>query len=254
VLQCFITIPNFKKLLKKNNEISEILKQDIHVDLSDDNTFINHKHNPEKITGYFSKKFRLFQQHDAHEFLLDFLETLDIKEFYGKIKMNITCSCCKNVSSTFEEFTTINLPCNDEKDLVDIFIKYLEKEDIHDYHCEKCKKNILAEKKLYLFNLPLFLIIVLKTYTFNGKIHTDIKYPFENMKIRETESGKIFNYKLYSVVHHHGNSERGHYNCTVNVNNNWYFIDDDSIYIDANSKCKINNANSYILFYKKINE
>jgi ubiquitin C-terminal hydrolase len=87
--------------------------------------------------------------------------------------------------------------------VTDTFINYLKKEDIHDYYCEKCNKNVLAEKKLYLYKLPKFLILVLKRYDFNGKLNECISYPLENMKIRETESGHIFTYTLYAVIYHH---------------------------------------------------
>ena len=250
VLGCFITIPNFKKYLKKDNEVSEYLKKNIHVDLTDNHEFINHKHLPQKITKFFSKKFRLFQQHDAHEFLLDFLDTLDVKEFCGKTKMNITCSCCNNVSSTIEDFTTINLPC-EKSNLTDLMIKYLEKEDIHDYHCEKCNEKTLAHKKIFLYNLPDFLVIVLKSYTSTGKIHTEVNFN-EILKIRETLTEEIFEYSLYGIIYHHGNSERGHYNCAVKVNGRWFSVDDDVINL-INSTNVINCINSYILFYKKNN-
>lgn len=248
VLQCFINIPEFKNLLKKENEISEYLKQHIFVDHTENGEYINHKHLPQKLTRFFNKKFQLFQQHDAHEFFLELLDTLDIKEFYGKQKMDVTCSLCKNKSSTFEDFSTINLPCEKEKsNLIDLFMKYLEKEDIHEYQCEKCKKNVLAEKKIFLYKLPEYLVIVLKSYNQSGmKIHNEIEYP-EQLKIRQTETGEIFEYTLYSTIYHHGNSQRGHYNCAVKVNDKWFFIDDETIQL-LNSMPPNNN---YMLFYKK---
>jgi ubiquitin carboxyl-terminal hydrolase 36/42 len=249
VLQCFISIPGFKNLFKKENEVTQTLKDNIHVDLTDNGEFINHKHLPQKITRYFGKKFRVFQQHDAHEFFLEFLDTIDIKEFYGKTKMNITCSCCGNVSSTLEDFCNINLDCDCSSNLTELFIKYLEKEEISDYHCDKCNKKVLAEKKLYLDKLPCFLVIVLKKYTpFGAKTNGSISYPFDNNLIRESESGIVFNYSLYAVIYHHGNSERGHYNCSIKVNGNWFLIDDDTIQLNKNMEN--NNANSYMLFYK----
>jgi len=266
VLQCFINVPYFKNQLT-DNELSKYLKE-LENDLTDNDEYINHKYNPSSIVNYFNKKFKRFQQHDAHEFLLEFLEQLELKDYYGTIKMNVICSCCNTISSTFEKFSTINLQC--ENNVVDSFIKYLEKENIHDYHCEKCKRNTLALKKIYLQTLPSFLIIVLKRYNterynterynterynterYNteSKNNKLINYPIENMKIRETESGNIFNYNLYAVIYHHGNSENGHYNCSVKINTKWYFIDDQNVQLM--NKIENNNSNSYILFYNKI--
>jgi uncharacterized UBP type Zn finger protein len=146
---------------------------------------------------------------------------------------------------TIIEWTTGPLKNN----LTDSFINYLKKENIHDYHCEKCNQKVLADKKVYIYNLPNFLILVLKRYNINGKLNDSISYPLENMKIRETESGEIFSYILYAIIYHYGHSQNGHYNCNVKINNNWYFIDDDSIYL--NNNIENNNCNSYILFYKK---
>ncbi len=249
VLQCFINIPNFKNLLKKENEVSEYLKEKIHTDLTDDGNYINHKHLPQQITRYFSKKFQIFQQHDVHEFFLELLDTIDVKEFYGKQKMNITCSVCGNISSTFEDFSTINLPCEENGgNVTDLFIKYLEKEEIPEYYCEKCKCGILAEKKIFLYRLPEFLVVVLKSYNQSGmKIHNDTIYP-ETLKIKQTQTDEIFDYTLYCVIYHHGNSQRGHYNCIVKVNDKWFLIDDDTIQLHE----KMVFQGGYMLFYKKV--
>jgi ubiquitin C-terminal hydrolase len=53
---------------------------------------------------------------------------------------------------------------------------------------------------------------------------------------------------LYGIIYHHGNSERGHYNCAVKVNGRWFSVDDDVINLINGINC----TNSYILFYKKI--
>jgi ubiquitin C-terminal hydrolase len=176
---------------------------------------------------------------------LEFLENINNKNYYGKTKTCVTCLCCKNISDTIEDFSTINLHINNDN-LIDTFIDYLKKEEINDYHCKKCNSNVKAEKKIYLWNINSRLILVLKRYLGKQKF----KIPFENVKIKESESGNIFNYELYAIIYHHGDSENGHYNCDVKINGNWYFIDDDMI--NLNNNIDNNNRNSYILFYKKI--
>lgn len=246
VLQCFLNDPCFKDKCNNGSILCKLL-ENIKNDLTNNDENINHKHNAIEIVNHFESKFRRFQQHDAHEFLLEFMENINNKFYYGKTKTCVTCLCCKNVNSTFEDFSTINLHINHDN-LIDTFIDYLKKEEIHDYHCEKCNKNVKAEKKSYLWNINSRLILVLKRYSSKQKI----KIPFENVKIRESESGDIFNYELYAIIYHHGHSENGHYNCDVKINGNWYFIDDDTI--NLNNNIENNNGNSYILFYKKINE
>jgi ubiquitin C-terminal hydrolase len=250
VLQCFINDPCFKTECN-NQSILFTLLDTIKIDFTVNDENINHRYNIIDIVNYFHDKFRRFQQHDAHEFLLEFLENINNKIYYGKTKTCVTCTSCKNVSDTFEDFSTINLHIGHEN-LIDTFIDYLKKEEIHDYRCEKCNLNVKAEKKSYLWTLNSRLILVLKRYSVKQKI----KFPFNNLKIRETESGIIFNYELYAVIYHYGNTENGHYNCDVKINGNWYFIDDDTINLNNNidNNNSNNNNNSYILFYKKNNE
>ena len=243
VLQCFINDPCFKESCDKNGKLFELL-DNIKIDFTVNDELINYKYNLNKLIIFFDNKFKRFFQHDAHEFLLEFLENLNNKFCYGKTKTSITCSICKNISFTFEDFSTINLHISHDN-LIETFINYLKKEEIHDYRCDNCNCNVKAEKKNYLWNINTRLIIVLKRYSIKQKI----KYPFENLKIRETESGNVFNYELYAVIYHYGNTENGHYNCNVKINNNWYFIDDESIHL--NNNMENNDSNSYILFYKQ---
>jgi ubiquitin C-terminal hydrolase len=246
VLQCFINDPCFKQKLKKTEKNEQLfnLISELDTDLTD-NGEKNFKHyNLIKIVEYFNKKFKRFQQHDSHEFLLELLDQLDVN-YNGQIKTCLTCNECNNKSTTLENFTTIDLYIN-KNNLIENFMDYLKQEEIHDYHCENCKKNVIAIKKIYLQQLGEMLIIVLKKYHSKKQL----TFPFENLKIRETQSGDLFNYKLHAVIYHHGNTDIGHYNCNVNINGNWYFMDDENIFL--NEKMNYEDLNSYILFYKKV--
>lgn len=243
VLQCLINDPCFKDSLN-DSELAGYIKK-INISFTKNDQLINHKYNIKEIIDYINPNFKRFQQHDSHEFLLYLIETLNLKQFTGTFKMNIKCQKCQKVKSRFEDYTTIHLN-NDlhTPNVVDSFMEYLKQEDIHEYHCETCKEYTHAVQKTYLNILPQRLVLILKRY--NCKEST-IEYPFENMKIRETKSGKIFVYNLYSVIYHHGDQNFGHYNCDVKIDKEWFFIDDETIYLNNSIK---NNSSCYILFYK----
>lgn len=242
ILQCFINDPDFKNNVK--NHLFHNLTD--FIDFTDNNENINHRHNPMDIVKLFVDKFPLFQQHDAHEFLLEFLEVTGITYCYGKIKTNLICGACNNISSTIEDFSTLNLHLHaDHENLTDSFMDYLKQEEIHEYHCDKCNCSQTAVKKTFLWILPKRLIVVLKKYS---NIKQRLLYD-NNIKIKETETGKVYEYKLYAVLYHYGNMDHGHYNCNVSINDKWYFINDETIYL--NTDMENNNSNSYILFYRQ---
>jgi len=241
VLQCFINDPCFQKKIKKGSGGLYDLLNEIKVDLTVNDNLKYDKYNLEGIVSFFRYKFKQFQQYDTHEFLLEFLEKLNLKHYSGTIKSSVVCLKCKNANNTSENFYTIDLPVL-HSNLIENFMEYLKKENIHEYDCEKCNCKTECQKKIYLDKLPKTLIIVLKKY--NGVNSSN----FTDLKIKETTSGNIYNYILYAVIYHYGTLDNGHYNCSVKINENWYFIDDDKIYLNNN---ELNYKNSYILFYKR---
>jgi hypothetical protein len=172
-----------------------------------------------------------------------------IKEYHGQTKLSVHCCKCKNSSTTFEEFNTINLNIpRTSSDLTNLFIDYLKKETITDpnnlYFCDTCKSEEVSERKISLNILPNILIITLKRYTDIGtKILSDVRYERE-LYIRLNESVK--KYTLSGIVHHFGNLYDGHYTSSVKVNGEWYSIDDSSISEDHMTK---DDSSAYILFY-----
>jgi ubiquitin C-terminal hydrolase len=181
----------------------------------------------------------------------------ECKDIYvGQTRLTIKCTKCGNTKDVFEDFTTLNLTVNETSEnvleLIDLFNNYLKKEIINEsnnlYYCEKCKMNTPSEQKTVLFKLPKRLIIVFKRYSDSGvKINKKIKYPINSLLIKETQSGKIFNYSLTNLIYHFGNLNNGHYLNSSNINDRWYLIDDN--HISMNSEVILNNVNSYILFY-----
>lgn len=237
------------------------------------------------INYFISEKpwFKRFQQNDAHEFLINFLELLIksspviyklresdepwkkswnsflsknsspfTREYHGQSKTKIKCCKCKTSKNIFDEFNSINLtvPLN-ETSLDKLFENYLKMEVQDDqsnlYYCETCKKNKITMKKIFLNILPNKLIIVLKRYSCTGtKIITEIEYP-EELVIKESSSQEIKKYKLYAIVNHQGNLYDGHYTTNIKLKDTWYYFDDDLVFL--NKSLNMKNPNAYILFY-----
>jgi len=275
VLQCFINNPTFQDIIKKHdlpfvNELKKYI-----VDFTENEEYNAKMYNLKDLLEFFS--FRRFEQQDAHECIIEFLELI-IKEcpyhnlmeikpgntiswdklntspfvpmYHGQTKNCIKCMNCKNVKNIYEEFNSINLNIPlDKSDLTDLFLKYLEKE-VHDtpdnlYYCETCKSNNITQKKISLNILPKVLIIVLKRYTFTGnKIISEVTFD-DSLKIRESLTGDIKRFNLKSIINHTGNLFNGHYTNYTILNNKCLFIDDEMVKI-TNKKCK----DAYILFYE----
>jgi ubiquitin C-terminal hydrolase len=257
VLQCFINDIDFQKIIKENKDhlgLNEIISN---IDFTNEIEHISFNYNLSKVFKILTgKQFVRFQQHDAHEYILFFLDLIvenykfeNISPFtnlyHGQTKTTIKCCNCKNINHIYEDFNTINLNVNENCKLEDIFIKYLTKEVQSDpdnlYFCDICKKNCISEKKISLNKLPKKLILVLKRYSSECKSKLVI-YP-NTLCIKEDSELKRF--KLNSVINHFGNLYDGHYTTSINICDNWYFIDDNSIN-SGDFSCDIN---AYILFY-----
>jgi hypothetical protein len=81
---------------------------------------------------------------------------------------------------------------------------------------------------------------------YRNKINTFIKYPLENLEIRNEK------FDLYAVINHFGSLNSGHYTSFVKIDNEWYNFD-DSIFNICNKE-NIMNKNAYILFYNNKNK
>ena len=271
VLQCFIHNKDFQELIKGYDLPFVTELQKITVDLTDNEEHFAHLFN---ITNLLSLlPFRRFEQQDAHECIISFLELL-IKEcpykeqnisennswsklntspcvpmYHGQTRNSIRCLKCKTIKHVFEEFNSITLSLNSEKSvLTDLFVKYLEKETYDDpqnlYYCETCVSNEKYEKKISLYKLPKIFIVVLGRYTNTGsKILSEVVFD-TTLKIRESESGEIKEYTLTNTINHTGNLYNGHYTNYSIINNKCLFIDDHSVNMRP-----LSHEDAYILFY-----
>ena len=234
-LQCFMYNEDFQKVVKDSSgEIFDYLKCLVDIVNGSNNCSFNYI----KFMELFN--FKRFEQQDAHEFIIYFLDKLtELKElYYGESIKTIKCNCCGNIKQVCEDFNSINFHLNG-KSIIDLFTDYLKIENHDDpdnlYYCEVCKKEQTSIQKISLKTLPKNLIIVLKKYNclFDTKID-------EVLKIKE--NGTIKTFYLKSVINHFGNLWNGHYTCSIKTPEGIINIDDNLITLN-------DKIEPYILFY-----
>uniref|UniRef100_W5M7P3 Ubiquitin carboxyl-terminal hydrolase n=1 Tax=Lepisosteus oculatus TaxID=7918 RepID=W5M7P3_LEPOC len=130
------------------------------------------------------------------------------------------------------------------------------------YSCEKCKKLRNGVKFCKVQSLPEVLCIHLKRFRhelmFSTKIGTHVSFPLEGLDMQpflaKDSTAQTTSYDLLSVICHHGTASSGHYiaYCRNDLNGLWYEFDDQSV--TEVSEVTVQNAEAYVLFYKKSNE
>uniref|UniRef100_A0A8C1NVH0 Ubiquitin carboxyl-terminal hydrolase n=1 Tax=Cyprinus carpio TaxID=7962 RepID=A0A8C1NVH0_CYPCA len=138
--------------------------------------------------------------------------------FDGTIVSSVQCLTCDRVSDLFQKITAKALIYNM-------------------YSCEKCKKHELM---------------------FSTKISTHVSFPLEGLEMQPFLAkdcpAHTTSYDLLSVICHHGTASSGHYiaYCRNELNQLWYEFDDQSV-TEVSESC-VQNAEAYVLFYKKSND
>uniref|UniRef100_A0A4W4FQC3 Ubiquitin carboxyl-terminal hydrolase n=1 Tax=Electrophorus electricus TaxID=8005 RepID=A0A4W4FQC3_ELEEL len=130
------------------------------------------------------------------------------------------------------------------------------------YSCEKCRKLRNGVKFCKVQSLPEILCIHLKRFRhelmFSTKIGTHVSFPLDGLDLQpflaKESSAQTTTYDLLSVICHHGTASSGHYvaYCRNDLNKLWYEFDDQSV-TEVSESC-VQNAEAYVLFYKKSSE
>ena len=213
--------------------------------------------------------------------------------FGGLMNSTITCQNCGNKKTTFEYFTSLEIPIPYNTNNINSYISsqnetkitlyncldsYFLGENLtgaNMYSCDICKDKTNANKKINIWFSPSCLILKLKRFENRTidtpigkraslcKIQTSVEFPINGLKISDychniTQTNDVYN--LYAVVQHSGGLRGGHYIsiCKNPMNNMWYCFNDSSVkHIDETQLEQIlwndNSFMSYILFYEKIN-
>ncbi|MEM3063344.1 MAG: hypothetical protein QW303_07365 [Nitrososphaerota archaeon] len=208
------------------------------------------------------KRPTILRQEDAHEFLLFFIESADLKErFYIRHICRIHCHKCQKLTNnisyetcppelSFECFSTENL-----NEHIKINYKYPE-----DYKCEcgaQNKDNQIIVQTYKLALISDILVVTFKKYLGKKIIPFPLTMEFP---------GKVgtFNYELVAQIEHFGNSglikspagnsyfSSGHYTARclreINGKKEVFNFNDTSV---SPSKFEP-TAETYILFYRKL--
>uniref|UniRef100_A0A8C6LSU4 Ubiquitin carboxyl-terminal hydrolase n=1 Tax=Nothobranchius furzeri TaxID=105023 RepID=A0A8C6LSU4_NOTFU len=123
-------------------------------------------------------------------------------------------------------------------------------------------RDELKGDNMYKCSLLQILCVHLKRFRhelmFSTKIGTHVSFPLEGLDLQpflaKDSSAQTTNYDLLSVICHHGTASSGHYiaYCRNDVNKLWYEFDDQSV-TEVSESC-VQNAEAYVLFYKKSSE
>ena len=253
-----------------------------------------------RVFGAISKQFLGYQQHDTQEFLQFLLDNLhegmaisqskessSVSEkawnaqlankrsiisdlFYGQLRGETKCPECNFVSRVYDNFSilTVPIPLNqNDLNLHHTLASFVAGESLdseNKWTCDKCKKDVQAQRKLTLHKLPNVLIICLKRFSKkfltindpktgrpvqavqNQKIVANVDCPMtlDISPYTDTNTKKV--YRLQAVANHTGGLSGGHYFAYAkNANGKWYEYNDASI----REIQSVITPNAYLLFY-----
>ena len=150
--------------------------------------------------------------------------------------------------------------------ITNCFDDYVHVEHLHGdnaWYNEETKQRENIQKRIVFWNLPKILIITLKRFSPDGRHKIDklVDFPLDNLDLSKYVYGynrSQYNYELYAICNHIGNTYMGHYTAFVkNAKNEWLHYNDNQVEMisqkgDENDiKKKIVTPMAYCLFYRK---
>ena len=125
-----------------------------------------------------------------------------------------------------------------------------------EWYCSKCKKHVLAKKKLDLFYLPKILIICFKRFQKDSsrweKNEDEVDFPVDNLDMKDFVIGPDRDhsvYDLFAVSQHYGSTGFGHYTAVCKNHGKWFSYNDSSCH--ETSENNIVTSAAYVLFYRR---
>ncbi|KAK9238190.1 hypothetical protein V1525DRAFT_401794 [Lipomyces kononenkoae] len=227
-----------------------------------------------------SSKFSDHRQEDAHEFLRQFIDALQLsvapkhlkepmKEtsvihriFGGRFRQQIRCKKCNYPSNTFQPTLDVPLDIRRGGGTVEDALKkffageMLSKAKGNAYKCERCKTHVDALKRTLIHGSPDYLTLHLKRFDFTmrgtSKIHDFIKYPkYLDLAAYSTRREKLA-YGLIGIIIHQGRrTSSGHYYAFCKQSDGSWANYNDEI-VDRVSEKTAMKQEAYILLYARI--
>ncbi|RZC86905.1 hypothetical protein C5167_030258 [Papaver somniferum] len=226
-----------------------------------------------------SRNFRNSRQEDAHEYMVNLLESMHKcslpsgvpsqssgayekslvhKIFGGRLRSQVKCTQCNYCSNTFDPFLDLSLEINRADSLRRALQHFTATEQLDGgekhYQCQRCKQKVRALKQLTVDKAPYVLSVHLKrfgSHVQGQKINKNVEFG-PTMDLRPYYSGPHqgdLKYTLYGVLVHAGWSTRsGHYYCFVRTSTGmWHSLDDNTV--RQVSEEVVLQQKAYMLFY-----
>uniref|UniRef100_J3MBV8 Ubiquitin carboxyl-terminal hydrolase n=1 Tax=Oryza brachyantha TaxID=4533 RepID=J3MBV8_ORYBR len=226
-----------------------------------------------------SRGFRNSRQEDAHELMVNLLESMHKcclpsgvpsespsayekslvhKIFGGRLRSQVKCTQCSHCSNKFDPFLDLSLDIARATTLVRALQNFTEDELLDggekQYQCQRCRKKVVAKKKFTIDKAPYVLTIHLKRFSpFNPREKIDKKVDFQPMldlkPFISDSKGTDYKYSLYGVLVHAGwNTQSGHYFCFVRTSSGmWHNLDDNQV--RQVREADVLKQKAYMLFY-----
>ncbi|WOL19379.1 ubiquitin carboxyl-terminal hydrolase 23-like [Canna indica] len=226
-----------------------------------------------------SRNFRNARQEDAHEYMVNLLESMHKcclpsgvpsespsayerslvhKIFGGRLRSQVKCTQCSYSSSKFDPFLDLSLEINKADSLRKALAHFTTVEQLdggqRQYQCQRCKEKVRALKQLTIHKAPYVLTIHLKRFGSHipgQKIDKRVDFePTLDLKpFVSDEHGGELKYTLYGVLVHAGwSTHSGHYYCYVRTSSGmWHSLDDNQV--RQVSEKTVLAQKAYMLFY-----
>ncbi|XVE53659.1 hypothetical protein DITRI_Ditri03aG0020700 [Diplodiscus trichospermus] len=226
-----------------------------------------------------SRNFRNSRQEDAHEYMVNLLESMHKcclpsgvpsespsayekslvhKIFGGRLRSQVKCVQCSYCSNTFDPFLDLSLEIVKADSLYKALKNFTAAELLdggeRQYQCQRCKQKVKAIKQLTVYNAPHVLTVHLKRFRpldFGQKIDRKVEFgPTLDMKPFVSGSNEVdLKYTLYGVLVHYGwSTHSGHYYCFVRTSSGmWYSLDDNRV-VQVSERTVLEQK-AYMLFY-----
>ncbi|KAL6012151.1 hypothetical protein ACLOJK_002629 [Asimina triloba] len=231
------------------------------------------------VLGRSLSNFRISRQEDAHEYMVNLLESMHKcclptgvssespsayekslvhKIFGGRLRSQVKCTQCSFCSNKFDPFLDLSLEIVKADSVNKALARFTAVEQLdggeRQYQCQRCQEKVRALKQLTVHKAPDVLTIHLKRFSshmpdqkINKKVDFDTTLdlkPFAS----DPHDGDL-KYTLYGVLVHAGCSTRaGHYYCYVRTSSGmWYSLDDNQV-IQVSQKTVLEQK-AYMLFY-----